>query len=185
MAKIVCEAKDILGTSAQGFDGQRHPEDCTPETCPCFEAGLASVLSIRCREHYAIPQQNKAEHQGAECGGCIAAERDALRTRLAEADERIKVLEDRAAGFLAAVNAAEHDVAEWSTIANHKADLLAEADERVQVLVNAGRSVVDGIDHWNAEMQRIIGRVPNYGWGNLEALRAALGRPSGDADKEE
>jgi hypothetical protein len=35
-----------------------------------------NILSIRCIEHINTPQQNTSEITGAECGGCIAAERD-------------------------------------------------------------------------------------------------------------
>jgi hypothetical protein len=40
------------------------------------EAAISSVLHIRCAKHYMTPQQNKNEHSGGECGGCIAEERD-------------------------------------------------------------------------------------------------------------
>lgn len=45
-----------------------------------LEKKFLGVLSIRCTKHLNIPQQNKAEFSGGECGGCIADERDhALR----------------------------------------------------------------------------------------------------------
>lgn len=51
------------------------------------DEGRKSVILIRCTECLNVPQQNKAEFTGAECGGCIAKERDAA---LAEV-ERVKV----------------------------------------------------------------------------------------------
>jgi len=42
------------------------------------EKGYTCILH-RCAAHYAVTQQNANEYTGAECGGCIAAERDALR----------------------------------------------------------------------------------------------------------
>lgn len=44
--------------------------------------GIKSVIAIRCTRHTSTPPQNASEHNGGECGGCIAAERDALRTEL-------------------------------------------------------------------------------------------------------
>jgi hypothetical protein len=41
------------------------------------ELAAAPVL-IRCIEHINVPQQNKSEITGSECGACIAAHRDAL-----------------------------------------------------------------------------------------------------------
>lgn len=47
-----------------------------------FSDGVGSVITIRCSKHYSVPQQNKTEHSGGECGGCIAAERDEFRIAL-------------------------------------------------------------------------------------------------------
>ena len=50
--------------------------------CPAANCSPADVLLIRCIHHINVPQQNSAESTGAECGGCIAAERDALKCKL-------------------------------------------------------------------------------------------------------
>jgi hypothetical protein len=41
-------------------------------------------LMIRCLKHLDVGQQNTAEVTGAECGGCIAEERDRLRQLVSE-----------------------------------------------------------------------------------------------------
>ncbi len=38
-----------------------------------FYSGVASVMSIRCSQHITVPQLNRREHSGAECGACIHA----------------------------------------------------------------------------------------------------------------
>lgn len=60
-----------------------------------FNRGVCSVLRIRCAKHFAIQQQNENEHLGAECGGCIAEERDTLRTRLAAVEKKLEVIKFR------------------------------------------------------------------------------------------
>jgi len=40
------------------------------------------VVCIRCMRHTNVPQQNKNEHAGGECGACIAEELDKERKRL-------------------------------------------------------------------------------------------------------
>lgn len=60
------------------------------------EDGIRSVLLIRCTKHLTIGQQNTNEITGAECGGCIAAERDSLTSRLAAAEKQ----RDEAVEFL-------------------------------------------------------------------------------------
>jgi hypothetical protein len=45
--------------------------------------GVGAVKTIRCIEHRDVEQQNRNEIAGAECGGCIAAERDALWAAMA------------------------------------------------------------------------------------------------------
>ena len=55
-------------------------ESCCAEAVrEAREEGLQSVLMIRCTRHFTVPQQNTAEVNGAECGGCIAEERDLAR----------------------------------------------------------------------------------------------------------
>lgn len=66
-----------------------HGPDCSAESCSCFERGLRAVTSIRCTAHIAVPAQNRNERNDAECGGCIAAERDALQALLREAYELV------------------------------------------------------------------------------------------------
>lgn len=39
---------------------------------------IEDCLYHRCAEHYTVPAQNREEFGGAECGGCIAAERDLI-----------------------------------------------------------------------------------------------------------
>jgi len=39
-----------------------------------FDEGVASVLTIRCLRHLLVPQFNRNEHSGGECGACIAEE---------------------------------------------------------------------------------------------------------------
>jgi len=63
------------------------------EIDPQIEAAIiSSVLHIRCAKHYTIPQQNKNEHSGGECGGCIAEEREFYKTQY----EAYKVVIDSA-----------------------------------------------------------------------------------------
>lgn len=47
-----------------------------PKIEEAFNHGIASVIYSRCAKHYQVPQQNKNEHSGHECGGCMAEERD-------------------------------------------------------------------------------------------------------------
>ena len=42
---------------------------------PCSPS---DVIRIRCIRHINVPQQNASESTGAECGGCIAEQRDQL-----------------------------------------------------------------------------------------------------------
>ena len=37
-----------------------------------FSRGVASVMTIRCGEHAAVPPLNQNEYTGAECGACVA-----------------------------------------------------------------------------------------------------------------
>jgi len=68
-----------------------HGKTCDPDNCECNRRGLSSVLTIRCSKHYPVPQQNKTEQGGGECGGCIAAERDRLGALAREAHEAVRV----------------------------------------------------------------------------------------------
>lgn len=43
-------------------------------------------------------------------------------------------------------------------------------------LLAACKALVGGIDTWNDSVQTIIGRVPDYHWGALEAARAAIAK---------
>lgn len=43
---------------------------------------IGSILRIRCIKHLDVAQQNKNEHSGGECGGCIAQERDEIMEAL-------------------------------------------------------------------------------------------------------
>ena len=49
-----------------------------PETGNQRLVRLDDVLLIRCVRHISVRQQNTSESTGAECGGCIAEERDRL-----------------------------------------------------------------------------------------------------------
>jgi len=57
----------------------------TETTTPAPKVGssdlgrLDDVLLIRCIRHISVRQQNTSESTGAECGGCIAEDRDRLR----------------------------------------------------------------------------------------------------------
>lgn len=53
--------------------------------------GRSSVRFIRCMECLTVPQQNKSEATGAECGGCIAKERDALRAKVGRLEDALDV----------------------------------------------------------------------------------------------
>jgi hypothetical protein len=57
------------------------------------------VMMIRCLKCLTVPQQNKAEATGGECGGCIAKERDAARASHSQ-------LEAQVAGLRAAIQSA-------------------------------------------------------------------------------
>lgn len=59
---------------------------------------------------------------------------------------------------------------------------VAAREVRVRALEEAASKVVRGIDTWNESIQGIIGRQPDYNWGDLESLRALL---SGAAKREE
>ena len=48
------------------------------------DEGRRSVILIRCTNCLTIPQQNTAEFTGAECGGCIAKQRDDLLSLIEE-----------------------------------------------------------------------------------------------------
>jgi hypothetical protein len=55
-------------------------------TCDLFQQikdqpSADDVILIRCTKHLNVGQQNKNEASGGECGGCIAAERDATLAR--------------------------------------------------------------------------------------------------------
>lgn len=44
-----------------------------------FQRGIASVMTIRCAEHAAVPPLNRNEYSGAECGACVAEVADPSR----------------------------------------------------------------------------------------------------------
>lgn len=54
---------------------------------PSAHGSPCDVLRIRCIRHINVRQQNASESTGAECGGCIAEERDRLRGVLNEIEE--------------------------------------------------------------------------------------------------
>jgi len=64
---------------------------------------IASVIFIRCLKHLTIPQQNKNEHSGGECGGCIAEERDQLKTELETVRSTVTRLESENKALLIAL----------------------------------------------------------------------------------
>lgn len=45
-----------------------------------IDAQRQSCVAHRCKEHRHIPVQNRNEFSGAECGGCIAVERDKYKS---------------------------------------------------------------------------------------------------------
>lgn len=51
------------------------------EAARVADEAVRNIISIRCIDHIHIPQQNKNEITGAECGACIAAQRDAATIR--------------------------------------------------------------------------------------------------------
>lgn len=52
---------------------------------------IDDCLHHRCFEHRAVPQQNANEFSGAECGGCIAAERDEAKGLLEVEQEMCRI----------------------------------------------------------------------------------------------
>jgi predicted nuclease with TOPRIM domain len=58
------------------------------------ERGVHDVRIIRCMAHYGVPQQNNNEASSGECGGCIAAERDALREQVKTLREALEQVAD-------------------------------------------------------------------------------------------
>ena len=77
---------EFAGPVREPSNNKMNEPEPTPPTdsgrLPDATCSPADVLRIRCIHHINVPQQNTAEHTGAECGGCIAAERDALRSKL-------------------------------------------------------------------------------------------------------
>jgi len=55
-----------------------------------------------------------------------------------------------------------------------------ETESELAELAEAALSVVAGIDQWNEDIQKIIGRYPDYHWGNLERLRSVLRDSAGE-----
>jgi hypothetical protein len=56
-----------------------------------LEEKFAGVLAIRCTKHHTVPQLNKNEHGGGECGACIAEEVEALKKALTAAHDDLTV----------------------------------------------------------------------------------------------
>lgn len=54
-------------------------------------------------------------------------------------------------------------------------DLVAAAPE----LLSSLKALIKGIDDWNEGVQEMIGRVPDYEWGNLEEARRVVARARG------
>jgi hypothetical protein len=55
-----------------------------------LESAFKGVLCIRCTRHIAVPQINKTEHSGGECGACIVEERDALAAKVEQLREMLE-----------------------------------------------------------------------------------------------
>jgi len=75
----------------------REPPGFAPsseEEMKTYNAGVDAVCRIRCMPHQSMAQLNESAN-GDECGGCVAAERDDLRTELAAAQARVKELESQ------------------------------------------------------------------------------------------
>lgn len=54
---------------------------------------ISSVISIRCSKHYAVADQNHNAHGKAECGACIAEERDSRLSIKFQLGQKILVRE--------------------------------------------------------------------------------------------
>lgn len=54
-----------------------------------LETAISSVTAIRCTNHITVPHVNRTAHNGGECGACIAEERDAAKSEVAEATIRL------------------------------------------------------------------------------------------------
>ena len=88
------EPAAFAATAIRGFFARQPPavhETQTGES-PDFERGLASCLMHRCTEHMGVPQLNRKEASGAECGAC-AAQPTTVAAPLGEVEETIAALE--------------------------------------------------------------------------------------------
>lgn len=112
------------------------------------DEGRKSVVLIRCINCLSVPQQNKSEITEAECGGCIAKERDAALARIAELERDNSTLWEQLADrdkLVAQVSAeraqlererdeARAEVKDWRAGANAEAYAHDEARTEIKTL---------------------------------------------------
>lgn len=93
------------------------------------------LIFIRCINHMHVPQQNDATVDGAECGACIAAERDKLREKVERLREQntslISELENyrpiaEVSGATIAISERDKAISERDSLRRENEELLAK-----------------------------------------------------------
>lgn len=98
---------------------------------------MTDLIAIRCTRHYAVPVQNRNEHGGGECGGCIAEDRDTAKEEIA----RLHKLVAEARCYIDPEKHVEWEAAAFAE--TEPCDRLFDENERLRALVAQQREECD------------------------------------------